>query len=77
MNLILAGLASDEFEGGNAESQDGAQEPRLVRRNFLRFGKRNGGGSDLGSDNVAYMKRESDNGPGEVYEQVKKHFVHS
>ena len=77
LNLILAGLASDEFEGGNAESQDGAQEPRLVRRNFLRFGKRNGGGSDLGSDNVAYMKRESDNGPGEVYEQVKKHFVHS
>jgi hypothetical protein len=73
--LIPVGLASDDFEGGNADSQDGAPEPRLVRRNFLRFGKRNGGGSDLGSDSVGYIKRESDNGPGEVYEQVKKLLV--
>jgi len=68
--LLLAlpsSLATDDFEpgNGNAEAQDSdSTEPRLVRRNFLRFGKR----SD--PDQVTWMKRESENGPGEIYENT-------
>ena len=66
--IVPSSLASDDFDpatAGNSEAQDPENpEPRLVRRNFLRFGKR----SD--PESGASMKRESDNGPGEIYEST-------
>jgi hypothetical protein len=63
--LVLPSCLAADDDGGNAESQD-STEPRLVRRNFLRFGKR----SDPSTDNVSWMKRESENGPGEIFEST-------
>jgi hypothetical protein len=66
--ILPSTLATDDFDpgtAGNSESQDtDGTEPRLVRRNFLRFGKR----SD--PEAGAWMKRESENGPGEIYEST-------
>ena len=61
--------AADDFDPntavGNSEQQDLENpEPRLVRRNFLRFGKR----SD--PESGTWMKRESENGPGELFEST-------
>lgn len=66
--VLPSTLASDDFDpatAGHSESQDSdGPEPRLVRRNFLRFGKR----SD--PEPGPWMKRESENGPGEIYEST-------
>lgn len=65
--FILLPNTLEAFEA-DAETQE-ATSPRLVRRNFLRFGKRSVSNDDH-DHGLSWGKRESDNGPGEVFEQT-------